>query len=68
MFCWMVRGGTIGLSGTPCLCIFCSPHNLGVLESVGHRRVHTSSGSDDFFRSNLVFRSTDSVGSLLNLW
>jgi hypothetical protein len=55
---------TIGLSGTPSLCILGSPYNLGGLEPAGHSCRRVSSVSEDFLSNSVVFRSTASVGSL----
>jgi hypothetical protein len=54
----------MGLSGTPSLCIFGRPYNRGALEPEGCACLRRSSGSEEFFRSFMVFRSMESVGSL----
>jgi len=63
---WYVRAPmllTMGLSGTPSLCVLGSPYNLGGLEPAGHNCPRVSSVSEDFLSSNVVFRSIASVGS-----
>jgi hypothetical protein len=55
---------TVGLSGTPSLCILGSPYILGGLEPAGLSCRCVSSVSEDFLSSNVVFRSIASVGSL----
>ena len=56
----------IGLSGIPSLCILGSLYNLGGLEPAGHICRHVSSGIDDFLSKAVVFRSIESVGSLVS--
>ena len=58
---------TVGLRGTPSLCIFGSPYSRSGLEPVGHSRLHISSVSVDFLSSSAVLRSVNSVGSLARL-
>ena len=58
---------TIGLKGTPSLCIFGSPYSLGGLEPAGRSFLRVSSVSVDFLRSCVVFLSVESVGSLESL-
>jgi len=48
---------TMGLRGTPSLCIFGRPYNLGDLEPDGRSCLHRSSLSEDFFSSCVVLRS-----------
>ena len=56
---------TMGLSGTP-LCILGSPYNLDGLEQAGPSCRRVSSVIDDFFGNAVVFRSIESVGSLVS--
>ena len=58
---------TIGLSGTPSLCILGSPYNLGGLEPVVLSCRRFSSVNEDFLSSSVVFRSIVVVGSLASL-
>jgi hypothetical protein len=58
---------TLGLRGTPSLCIFGSPYNLGGLEPAGHSYLHISFVRVDFLSSSMVFHSIDPVGSLARL-
>ena len=58
---------TIGLKGTPSLCIFGSPYSLGGLEPAGRSFLRVSSVSVDFLSSCVVFLSVESVGSLDSL-
>ena len=59
---------TIGLSGTPSLCILGSPCNLGGLELVVLSCRRVSSVNEDFFlSSSVVFCSVVVVGSLATL-
>ena len=55
---------TMGLNGIPSLFILGSLHILGGLEPAGHSCRHASSVNEDFFSSNVVYRSIASVGSL----
>ena len=57
---------TVGLSGTPSLCILGSLHNLGGLEPAGPSCRRVSSVIDDFLSNAMVFRSIESVGSLVS--
>ena len=57
---------TMGLSGTPSLCILGSPYNLVGLEPAGHSCRHVSSGIDDLLSKAVVFRFIESVGSLVS--
>jgi len=58
---------TMGLRGTPSLCIFRSPYSLGGLELAGHSCLHISSVRVDFLSSSVVYHSVESVGSLASL-
>jgi hypothetical protein len=58
---------TMGLRGTPSLCIFGSPYSLGGLELDGLSCLQISSVSLDFLSNFVVLRSVDSVGSLVSL-
>jgi hypothetical protein len=55
---------TMGLRGTPSLCIFGS---LGGLDPVGRSCLNISSARVDFLSSSVVFRYVESVGSLASL-
>ena len=55
---------TVGLRGTPSLCIFGSPYSLGGLEPAGCSCLHISSVRVNFLSSSVIFRSVESVGSL----
>jgi len=57
---------TMSLSGTPSLCFLGSPYSLGCLEPAGHSRRRVSSVIDDFFSNAVVFRSVESVSSLVS--
>ena len=57
---------TMGLSGTPSLCILDSPYNLGGLEPAGPSYRCVFSVIDDFLSNAVVFRSIESVGSLVS--
>ena len=58
---------TMGLSGTPSLCISGSPYSLGGLEPAGPSCRRVSSVSDDFLSKTVVFRSIESVGSVVSV-
>jgi len=55
---------TMGLRGTPSLCIFGSPYGLGGLEPAGRSCLLISSMRVDFLSSSVVFHSVESVRSL----
>jgi hypothetical protein len=57
---------TMGLRGTPSLCIFGSPYNLGGLEPVGRSCLRLSSVSVDLLSNCMVLHSVDSGGSLVS--
>jgi hypothetical protein len=67
--CWAKRWCSRWAAEGPFLSmwIFGSPYSLGGLEPYDRSCCTTSSGSDDFLRRKVVFRSTASVGSLCNL-
>ena len=56
----------MGLSGMPSLCTLGSPYNVGGLDPAGHSCRRVSSVIDDFFSNAVVFRSIESVGSLVS--
>jgi len=58
---------TVGLRGTPSLCIFGSPYSLGGLEPAGRSCLCMSSVRVDFLSNSVVFHSVESVGSLASL-
>ena len=57
---------TMGLRGTPSLCIFESTYSLRDLKPAGRSCLHMSSVREDFLSSSVVFRSILSVGSLVS--
>jgi hypothetical protein len=58
---------TMGLRGTPSLCIFGSPYNLGGLEPDERICLQISSVRVDFLSNSAVFRSVESVGYLISV-
>ena len=58
---------TMGLWGTPSLCILGRPYSLGGLEPDGLSCMQISSESVDFLSNFVALRSVDSVGSLVSL-
>ena len=46
---------TVGLRGTPSLCILESPYSRGGLQPVGCSCLHISSASVDFLNSSAVY-------------
>ena len=57
---------TMGLSGMASLCILGIPYNIGGREPAGISWLRVSSLVDDFSSNAVVFRSIESVGSLVS--